>query len=78
MNFINSDSGQPGFNDKTSSVKYNIPSGWEVVLYENHHYEKRPYVLKGKGEIPDLGYFNDKTSALKWQKAGSDTAASDL
>lgn len=71
MNYINSDSGKKGFNDKTSSVKYNIPEGWEVILYENDHYRKRPYPLKGKGEIPDLGYFNDKTSSLKWKKIGS-------
>ncbi len=68
FNYVSSDDGKPGFNDKTSAVKWKIPKGWKAVLYENKHFEKRKYELKGKGENPDLGYFNDKTSSLRWEK----------
>ncbi len=65
---ISSDDGKSGFNDKTSSVKFSVPAGWKVVLYENSNYAKRGYPLKGKGSIADLGYFGDKTSSIRWER----------
>jgi hypothetical protein len=69
MRNVNSDDGKSGFNDKCSSVKWSVPPGWQAVLYENDNYSKRGYVLKGTGSVPDLGYFGDKTSSLRWEKA---------
>lgn len=68
MHYVNSDDGKSGFNDKASSVKYSVPAGWQAVLYENDNYSKRGYALKGSGSIPDLGYFGDKCSSLRWER----------
>jgi hypothetical protein len=65
---ISSDDGKSGFNDKASAAKFNVPSGWKAVLYENSNYSKRSYPLKGKGAIADLGYFGDKASSIRWEK----------
>ena len=70
MHYVKSDDGKDGFNDKASSVKYSVPAGWQAVLYENNNYAKRGYALKGSGSIPDLGYFGDKCSSIRWEKAG--------
>jgi hypothetical protein len=69
MHYVRSDDGKSGFNDKASSVKYSVPDGWQAVLYENNNYSKRGYALKGSGSIPDLGYFGDKCSSLRWERA---------
>lgn len=68
MHYVSSDDGKSGFNDKASSVKYSVPAGWQAVLYENNNYSKRGYALKGSGSIPDLGYFGDKCSSVRWEK----------
>lgn len=68
MHNVSSDDGKSGFNDKASAAQYSVPDGWEAVLYENDHYTKRGYSLRGKGSVPDLGYFSDKCSALRWEK----------
>ncbi|HEX5037927.1 MAG TPA: hypothetical protein VFX30_12280 [bacterium] len=70
MHYISSDDGKSGFNDKASSVKYSVPAGWQAVLYENDNYSKRGYALKGSGSIPDLGYFGDKCSSVRWERVG--------
>jgi outer membrane murein-binding lipoprotein Lpp len=70
MHYVSSDDGKAGFNDKASSVKYSVPAGWQAVLYENNNYSKRGYALKGAGSIPDLGYFGDKCSSVRWERAG--------
>lgn len=68
MHRIHSDDGKLGFNDKASSVKFRIPSGWQVCLYEDKYFANRRYCIKGTGEEKDVGYFNDKTSSLKWER----------
>jgi hypothetical protein len=68
MHYISSDDGKSGFNDKASSVMWSVPPGWQAVLYENDNYSKRGYVLKGSGSVPDLGYFGDKCSSIRWEK----------
>jgi outer membrane murein-binding lipoprotein Lpp len=69
MHYVNSDDGKAGFNDKASSVKYSVPAGWHAILYENNNYSKRGYSLKGAGSIPDMGYFGDKCSSIRWERA---------
>jgi hypothetical protein len=63
-----SDDGKNGFDDRASSVKYDIPPNWEVVLYEDANYQKRVYVLKGTGEIKDLSTGEDKVSSVRWEQ----------
>lgn len=70
MHYVSSDDGKSGFNDKASSVKWSVPAGWQAILYENNNYAKRGYVLKGSGSVPDLGYFGDKCSSIRWERAG--------
>lgn len=59
------------FNDKASSVRYQIPVGWKAVLFEHSRFRGYPYELKGTGkvvEIYDLGPFSDKTSSIRWER----------
>lgn len=60
--------GETGFNDKASSVIYDIPAGWAVVLYDDTNYSDTPKKLTGKGQLADLGSFSDKCSSLRWEK----------
>jgi len=62
------DDGKKGFDDRASSAKYDIPAGWEVVLYADANYQKRVYVLKGAGEAKDLSKGEDKISSLRWEQ----------
>ena len=59
-----------GFDNKVSSVKYSIPPGWKVVLYQNTKYREWPYELKGKGQVANLGEFNDRASSVRWIRIG--------
>jgi hypothetical protein len=61
------DDGKTGFNDRASSVKYSVPSGYEAVLYDDANYQKRIYVLKGTGELKDLSKAMDKVSSVRWE-----------
>jgi hypothetical protein len=55
-----------GMNDTCSSIKYNIPTGWQVVLHADTGYRGSTYVLEGRGSLPSIGYFEDKCSSLEW------------
>lgn len=57
-----------GMNDTVSSVKYNVPRGWEAILYRNSGFTRSPYVLQGSGSIPDLGTLEDEASSLEWRR----------
>lgn len=63
-----SDMHAKGMNDTVSSIKYNIPSGWQVVLHADTGYKGRTYVLEGSGSLPSVGDFEDKCSSLEWVK----------
>jgi hypothetical protein len=68
-NNVYSDNGQKGFGDKTSSVRYHIPVGYRMVLYDDSGYRDSQYYLIGTGnieEIYSLGSFSDKTSSSRW------------
>ncbi|NJR60706.1 MAG: hypothetical protein HC769_18880 [Cyanobacteria bacterium CRU_2_1] len=68
---VRSDDGKKGFNDKTSSLRYQIPVGWQAVLYDDNGWRDSPYYLIGTGrveEIPDLGSYSDKASSIAWQR----------
>ena len=58
--------GQLGFNDKASSVKYSVPSGWTLVLYDDY-YSGKSLPLTGTGEISNLGDFGDDCTSLRWE-----------
>lgn len=71
LNNVTSDNGKHGFGDKTSSVRYKIPVGWKLVLFDDHDYKDSTYELRGTGylvEVPDLGSFSDKTSSYRWER----------
>ncbi len=70
-----SDNGQRGFNDKTSSVRFQIPRGYKLVLYDDKGYSDRKLELIGTGRLEDKEYrnldsknFGDKTSSLRWER----------
>ena len=69
-NFSNYDQVE-GFEDKTSSVKWAIPSGWQYLLFEDKSYKGRMLKLNGNGNvgaISNLGSsgWNDKVSSSKY------------
>ncbi len=68
---VRSEDGKKGFNDKTSSVRWQIPFGWMLVLYDDRDWKDNAFDLIGTGnveEIPDLGTFSDKTSSVRWER----------
>lgn len=68
---VKSDNGQMGYNDKASAVRFQIPKGWKLVLFDDKNHKDSTYELKGTGkvvEIPDLGSFSDKTSSVRWER----------
>ena len=60
--------GKKGFNDRASSAKYQVPDGWEAVLYDDANFQQRIYVLKGTGELKDLSKAMDKVSSVRWEQ----------
>jgi hypothetical protein len=74
MKTIATDDGHKGFNDRASSVKYQVPTGWEAVIYDDANYQQRVYVLRGTGEMKDLSKVEDKSSSLRWESTGMPSA----
>ncbi|MGD9850889.1 MAG: hypothetical protein AB7T38_06465 [Nitrospirales bacterium] len=63
-----------GFEDKTSSVKWAIPSGWQYLLFEDKNFKGRMLKLNGTGNlgvISNLGSsgWNDKVSSSRYSPA---------
>lgn len=64
-NFNNLD----GFNDKTSSVRWRLPVGMSVELYDDDNFSDTRKVLVGNGavqQISNLGGFGDKVSSMRF------------
>ncbi len=68
FDYVRTASGNKGFNDKVSSVRYDVPDGWVAILHEDRNFGSRAYPLKGKGSVTNLGSFSDKASSLQWKK----------
>jgi hypothetical protein len=71
LKMVSSDDGKEGFNDKASAVRWEIPKGWQAVLYDDADFKDRRHVLIGTGRLeenPDLGSFSDKTSSIRWER----------
>ena len=80
LDYVNSDSNIRGFGDKASSVRWQIPKGYKVELYDDANYRDRKLELIGDGRLKeiknlDLKKFGDKTSSLKWVKIPSPSEA---
>jgi hypothetical protein len=55
------------FDDKAVCAKWNIPSGWQVVLYDDNSYKGEKFVMSGSNNCPDLKK-TVKASSLCWKK----------
>jgi hypothetical protein len=73
---VATDDGKNGFNDRASSAKYQVPAGWQAVIYDDANFQKRIYVLMGNGEMRDLSKAADKCSSLRWESTGQAPAPS--
>jgi hypothetical protein len=65
------DEGERGFEDKASAVRFQIPKGWKLVLFEDKDFKSAMYELKGTGKVvenTDLGSFSDKASSARWDR----------
>ncbi|MBF9018652.1 MULTISPECIES: hypothetical protein [unclassified Oceanispirochaeta] len=63
--------GSSGFNDKVSSVRYQLPEGVVYKLYQHSNYEGSYITLTGNGEVEEISNlrdlsFSDKTSSSKF------------
>lgn len=68
---VTSDDGKKGFEDKTSSAKWLIPVGWQLVLFDDKNYKDSRFPLVGSGTVQenaDLGSFSDKCSSCRWER----------
>jgi hypothetical protein len=71
MKDVTSDDGKEGFNDKASSAKWQIPTGWQAVLFDDTNFKDGRFILVGTGRVeenPDFGAFSDKCSSLRWEQ----------
>lgn len=62
------------FGDKISSLRMQLPLGYQLELYANEKYRGKKMTFKGSGVVmtlPDLGKFNDHCSSLKVVKTKS-------
>lgn len=68
LRYVNSDDGRKGFDNKVSSLNYNLPDGVKVELYQHNQY--RPpllIVLQGSGKVSVLEELkNDRISSINW------------
>jgi hypothetical protein len=53
------------FNDKMSSLRYVVPTGWECQLTEHRDYQGWSFPLRGRGEIQNFNP-NDQLTAVRW------------
>lgn len=68
LRYSKSDDGRRGFDNKTSSVTYNLPDGVTVNLYQ-HLNNRSPVLLelKGSGKITEIEELkNDRISSVQW------------
>lgn len=58
-----------GFEDKASAVRWCLPPGYRLRLYEDKNYGGKVYDLRGRGErkLGDVGW-GDKVSSSKWDR----------
>jgi hypothetical protein len=71
LSAFSSDEGKIGFEDTARSVKWQVPEGWQVVLYDDADYKGNKFPLFGTGKVEsnsDLGAFAGKTSSLRWER----------
>jgi hypothetical protein len=60
-----------GFNDKASAVRYCMPSGWRVRLYEHANHGGSYLDLSGRGSLNlNSVSFGDKTSSMRFLYLG--------
>jgi hypothetical protein len=75
MKKIATDDGKTGFDDKASSAKYHVPSGWQAVIYEDANFKKKISVLMGTGDTKDMDKFSAKCSSLRWESTAEQKPA---
>lgn len=67
---VPTDDGDDGFEDLAASVRWNIPVGWQLVLFEHKNFEGNRLELKGTGRTETtnhLGCFTDSASSARWE-----------
>lgn len=71
LNKVQTDNGQIGFSDKASSGKWQIPTGWMLVLHDDKNFKDTRLELIGTGKVEqnaDFGSFSDKCSSFTWER----------
>lgn len=65
------DAGGGDLNDRASSVRWSIPLGCSLVLYEHENFQGTQYPLVGSGRTEEnarLGSFSDRASSATWER----------
>ncbi len=62
-----------GFEDKTSSIKWAIPQGWQYLLFEDKNFKGRLLKINGTGNVGSLADlrsrgWNDKVSSSRFSQ----------
>lgn len=63
--------------NKASSMRWNLPPGVVVVLYDLVNGQKRRMPIWGNGEMMDMRFMNDRVSAWAWYNIGAEGAKPD-
>jgi hypothetical protein len=69
---VHSDNGaMNGFAKEAKSVKWQIPDGWQAVLYSDTDFKGDKFPLVGTGKIDtntDLGRFAGEAKSIRWER----------
>ncbi len=68
---ILSDDGKADFGGKGKSVKWQLPVGWQAILFSKPSFKGESFPLLGTGKVeanPDLGKFAGEPHSLRWER----------
>jgi hypothetical protein len=71
LSAVPADDGTKDFGSKAQSVKWQIPQGWQAVMFSGSDYKGDKFPLFGTGKVEsnsDLGAFNGQADSVRFER----------
>ncbi len=71
LSAVPADDGTKDFGAVAQSAKWQIPAGWEAILYSKDNYGGDKFPLFGTGKVEsnnDLGAFAKEADSIRWER----------